>query len=346
MTPRTWIGAAGLTAVLALSALPAQAREMTVVAFGGASQDALRKVYFEPYIEATGNKIVEDTYNGSLAKIQTMIQTNNIIWDVVDFSGSGMARGCESGLIEEFDWSLLDRSKYLPGTTSDCGVAISTWAMVLAYNPKSVPEAPASWADFFDVNKFPGKRGLRRVPRTTMEIALLADGVPTSDIYKVLSTPEGVNRAFAKLDSIKEHIQWWKAGAQPPEWLAAGDVVMSAAYNGRITTANEAGANLTMIWDGQITHWTWWGIVRGSPNKEEGMKMIAFMNNPDLMVKLPAEIPYGLPRPDVSANVDPSLAADLPTNPAHMTNALTADDKFWLHNQDDLSARFNAWLAQ
>ncbi|MFX5756156.1 extracellular solute-binding protein, partial [Acinetobacter baumannii] len=113
-------------------------------------------------------------------------------------------------------------------------------------------DAPKGWADFFDTKKIPGKRALRQGPKTTLEIALMADGVAPKDVYKVLATDEGVDRAFKKLDTIKGDLVWWKAGAQPPQWLAAGDVVMSAAYNGRIAAAQTEGVKLAIVWPGSL----------------------------------------------------------------------------------------------
>src|SRR5690606_21058132 len=159
----------------------------------------------------------------------------------------------EEGLFETMHPDLLGNAEqYLPNVITECGVATYVWSMVLAYDAKRLAEAPSSWADFWDVKKFPGKRGLRKSAKYTLEAALLADGVARKDLYKVLGTAEGVSRAFAKLDEIKPYIQWWEAGAQPPQWLVAGDVVMSAAYNGRVAVAQREGASLSIVWDGSL----------------------------------------------------------------------------------------------
>ncbi|NBW25913.1 MAG: extracellular solute-binding protein, partial [Betaproteobacteria bacterium] len=97
---------------------------------------------------------------------------------------------------------------------------------------------PKTLEDFFNVTKFPGKRGLKKDPSVTLEWALMADGVAVNDVYKVLGTPAGVDRAFKKLDTIKSSIVWWTAGAQPPQLLASGEVVMTHSWHGRIVDAN------------------------------------------------------------------------------------------------------------
>ena len=132
-------------------------------------------------------------------------------------------------------------------------------------------------ADFFDLENFPGKRGLRRGPKPNLEMALMADGVPADYVYIVLSTEEGVDRAFAKLDTIKDSVVWWEAGAQPPQLLADGEVVMTTAYNGRIFNAVAAeGKPFTIVWDGQVYDIDLWAIPKGAPNKDLAMEFMVF----------------------------------------------------------------------
>ena len=134
----------------------------------------------------------------------------------------------------------------------ECGVGTIVWAHVIAYDADRIKgEGPKNWADFWNVKKWPGKRALRKNAKPSLEIALLADGVPASDVYKVLSSEAGVQRAFKKLDELKPHLQWWEAGAQPPQWLASGDVIMTSAYNGRISAAIKEGRNFKIVWTGQ-----------------------------------------------------------------------------------------------
>lgn len=346
MTKRLW--AVPLAALALLAAGASHARDLTVTGFGGAVQEAQRKAYFQPFQAATGIKIAEDTYDSGLAKVKAMIDGKSVIWDVVDIEGSDLERGCEAGYFEKIDKSMLgDMSQWLPAATfSDCGIGQFVWATVLAYNADKLKDAPQGWADFFDTKKFPGKRGLRRTAKFTMEIALLADGVPQSDLYKVLATPQGVDRAFKKLDTIKSSIQWWEAGAQPPEWLASGDVVMTSAYNGRIAAMNASGKNLKIVWPGQIYALDYWTVVKGSPFTKQAMQMIGFMSKPETLKAFSQLIPYGPPQKQAIALLPASVVEQLPTAPAHMTAALALNDKFWIENEDDLNQRFNAWLAR
>ncbi|HNS94277.1 MAG TPA: ABC transporter substrate-binding protein, partial [Thauera sp.] len=222
--------------------------DITVISFGGASQKAQDKAYYAPFAKATGVKVVAGEYNGEQAKVKAMVEAGNVTWDVLEVESPELVRGCEEGLFEKIDFAQVgDKADFVPAAVSECGVGIFVWSTALAYNADRLKEAPTSWADFWNVDKFPGKRGLRKGAKYTLEFALLADGVPTSDVYKVLATPAGVDRAFAKLDKLKANIQWWEAGAQPPQLLASGDLVMSAAYNGRISAAQVEGKNLKVV---------------------------------------------------------------------------------------------------
>lgn len=334
--------AAGLAA-----AAPAAARDLTVVGWGGASQAAHRAAYFEPFAQARGIRIVEDSYNGGLAKIQAMVETGTVTWDAVMVEDPELLRGCEGGLFEELPWDRLGgREAFIEGAASDCGVGSYVWAMVLAWDGKALKDEPKTWADFWNVERWPGKRGLRKGAKFTLEIALMADGVPPAEVYRVLATEEGIERAFAKLDALKPHIQWWEAGAQPPEWLAAGDVTMTAAYNGRITAANEEGKDFRLSWDGQVYAIDSWAVPKGSENKELAFDFIAFASQPEHQVTYATKIPYGITNKAAIAALPPEVAASLPTGEANLAKGLANDTDFWLDREEELNERFNAWVVR
>src|SRR5436309_10524122 len=231
-------------ALATLSVGVAQAAEMTLVNFGGANGNAQKAAYIEPFQKTTGTKVVVVEYNGELAKLKAMVETGKVSWDVVEIESGLIGRACEEGLLEKLDYSKIGKkSDFMPEAVQECGMGAFVWSTVLAYNADKMKVAPKNWADFWNVAKFPGKRGMRKGARYSLEFALMADGVPTKEVYKVLATKAGADRAFKKLDDLKSNIQWWEAGAQPPQFLVAGDVVMSTAYNGRIDSAQREGKN-------------------------------------------------------------------------------------------------------
>lgn len=334
--------------VVALSATHALAEgSISVMSFGGAYQEAQRKAVFETYTATTGIKVDEQEYGGEIAKIAAMIESGNTTIDVVDVDAPTLLQGCDEGIYEKIDWAQIgDRSDWLEGTTSDCGVGTIVYSTALAYNAATLKDGPKVIADLFDTAKFPGKRGLWKNPATNLEFALLADGVPANKVYEVLSTPEGVDRAFAKLDTIKKDIVWWEAGAQAPQLLASGEVVMTTAWNGRIYNANKEGQNFKIVWDNQILDSNYWAIPKGAKNPEASMAFIKYAVEPKVLAGTTKYIPYGPVRKSAAEFVTPEDAANLPTSPANLTVALTLDNAFWADNGDEIRKRFTTWLAQ
>ncbi len=333
-------------ATLAAVPLLAQA-QLTVINFGGANGKAQQKAYFEPFEKASGIKIQQVEYNGEQAKIKAMVETKNISWDVVEVESPDVARGCDEGLFERIDWAKVgNKADFQPAAVRDCGVGIFVWSTVMAYNGDKLKDGPKTWADFWDVKKTPGKRGLRKGARYNLEFALMADGVKPADVYKVLGTKEGADRAFKKMTELKPNIQWWEAGAQPPQFLVAGDVVMSSVYNGRIDAAQREGRNLKIAWTGGIYDLDYWTIVKGSPNKEAAMKFIAFASTPEAQAEYARNIAYGPTNNKALAMLDAKVLAGLPTSPANSKDALQFNIKFWTDAGEELEKRFASWAAQ
>jgi putative spermidine/putrescine transport system substrate-binding protein len=187
---------------------------------------------------------------------------------------------------------------------------------------------------------------MRRHPKYTLEFALMADGVPPDQVYELLRTPEGVDRAFAKLDEIKDDIIWWEAGAQAPQLLASGEVVMTNAWNGRISAANrDDGRNFKIVWPGSIYAVDSWVMLRGTPHKDAALKFIAFASQPEHQSKLPEAIAYGVTHIGAVEEIDPDLLRDLPTSPDNLKGAIEIDTEFWVENVEPLTERFTAWAA-
>ncbi|MDD1148860.1 ABC transporter substrate-binding protein [Pseudomonas sp. TNT2022 ID357] len=333
--------------MLCICFLPVQAAELTIISFGGAIQKAQRASYYLPFEKTGAAKIIAGEYNGDLAKIKVMADTGFVTWDLVEMDGNSLARGCEAGLLEKLDWStILAKEHLMPEAISECGAGMLVWSAGIAYNADKLKRVPASWADFWDLTQFPGKRGLRKSAVHTLEFALLADGVPRDRVYETLSTAHGVDRAFAKLDQIKSSIQWWEAGAQPQQWLAAGDVVMSSAYNGRIQDAQREGVNLHLVWNQSLFDLDHWAIVRGSKNKVLAQQFIEFASQVSNQQVFARQIAYGPTNLRALNNLPAAISSELPTYPANLEQALATNNDFWLDHAEELEVRFNAWVVR
>ncbi|KQU83910.1 spermidine/putrescine ABC transporter substrate-binding protein [Ensifer sp. Root31] len=338
-----------MTATLVLaSAVSAHTRDLTIVSWGGTFQDAQRSIFFKPFQASYGKPVLDESWEGGYGLLQSKVSAGNPNWDVVQVEAEELALGCMDGIYEPIDWKRLGgKDQFLPAAVSDCGVGAIIWSTGIAYDRDRLAQGPTSWADFWDVDKFPGKRGLRKGAKYALEFALLADGVPAGDLYNVLGQEEGVERAFRKLDALKPHIVWWESGAQPLQYLATGEVVMTAAFNGRISGINrDEGKHFEFVFPESIYAIDSWAILKGTPFTEAAMDFIAFASETENLIKLPAYTAYGLPRISAAKLVAEEHAKDLPTTPANLEKAIPLDADFWSDNAEQLSERFTAWLAQ
>lgn len=353
----------GAASAVVLAGVAQAADTITVVSWGGAYTKSQVEAYHKPWMAKTGNKIISEDYNGGLAEIKAQVEAGNVTWDIVDVELSDAVRACDEGLAEEIDMSILPAAPdgtpaaddFIAGTLDvPCAVPTIVWSTIYAYDSSKMADGPNTIADFFDLDTFPGKRGMRKSPKANLEMALMADGVPAEEVYDVLSTPEGVDRAFAVLDRIKDQVVWWEAGAQPPQLLADGEVVMTTAYNGRIFNAVAAEDKpFNIIWDGQVWDLDLWIIPKGAPNKDAALEFLAFSTATEQLAGQASWISYGPTRASSSALIgayhnkpDLKMGPQMPTAPENFENALQNDFEFWADNQDELNERFNAWLAQ
>ena len=177
------------------------ADSITVVSWGGAYTNSQVKAYHEPFTKGTGITINSADYSGGLAEVKAQVEAGNVTWDLVDVELSDAVRGCDEGLLETIDHSMLPAAPdgtsadkdFIDGALTECAVASIVWSTIYAYDgSKFTGDAPSTMEDFFNLAKFPGKRGMRKGPKANLEMALMADGVAPEDVYEVLGTPEGV----------------------------------------------------------------------------------------------------------------------------------------------------------
>ncbi len=331
---------------------PSYSQALTATSWGGAYSMSQRKAYYEPFTAEFGITVLEDEWDGSMAKVRAMVDTSNYVTHVIDAEKSDVVEGCDEGTLETIDYSRLGgKDKFIPGAALECGVGTITWSSIYAFDGDAFPEGgprPSTIGDLFDVEAFPGPRALYRNPDPLLEWALMADGVPMDQIFSTLETEAGIDQAFAKLDEIKPHVKvWWTAGAQPPQLLADKEVVIATAWNGRIFNAvKNEGKNFVIVWDGQILDMDYWIIPRGHPELDLAYKFLEYASRPEVMANQSKYISYGPTVHEAVPLIDPAILADLPTAPANTKNYLNANFQFWADRGEELEERFEAWLIK
>ena len=350
-----------LSTALTGLAVSAQAADLTVMSWGGAYGAAQTEAHVKPFAAKTGIATVMLDSDNPATPIKAAVEAGNVTTDVASVEYADAIRLCDEGLLEPIDINALPpgadgvpaSEDFLPGAVTECGVSTDIWSNVFAYDStKLTGTVPTTVADFFDLEKFPGKRGLKKGAKAVLEFALMGDGVAPADVYATLATPEGVERAFAKLDTIKDSVVWWEAGAQPPQLLADGEVVMTTAYNGRIFNAAVGeGKPFVIVWDGQLYENEMYVIPKGAPNKDQALEFIKFATSTEGLQAQATQISYGPARKSANATEivfkdgKTVMAPHLPTAPENMTNALESSFEFWVDKDSELNERFNAWLA-
>jgi putative spermidine/putrescine transport system substrate-binding protein len=334
-------------ALLGASISCALARDLTIVTRGAASGEPMRKVFVQPFVAATSIQVLQEIWDGGIDALESHLKAPENEWDVIELRGDELVAACADGLLEKLDFSAIGgKDHYLAQGVTDCGVGAVAVNVLLAWDRDKFSATP-TWADFWDIAKYPGKRGLFRGPRGNLEIALIADGVAPGDVYKVLATAEGVDRAFRKLDQLKPYLVWWQTGEDAERILSSGDVLMTSAPSDRISVAARAGPrNFGMQWTASLSEVKSWAIVKGSPNLRQAIQFLYFAGTSAIEARLlDVAGTSGLAK-GTNDLLPPELAAISPTSPANLGAAVRFDGGFWRDNLAKLGPRFDAWLAQ
>lgn len=304
---------------------------------GGSYHDAMQAGILDPFTTDTGIEVTAEAGTDN-AKLRSMVDANRVVWDVYNGDNT-WGTSADSNYLEPLDYSVIPGDEILDGYSSEYRVANTLYSILLAYNTNSVTTAPTGWADFFDLKKFPGKRGVMDYSAGGIfEIALLADGVAPDKLY-----PLDIPRATAKLDTIKDQLVFWQSGSESEEIVGSGEVAMVMTYNAR---AYDAKVNLKLpvdyTFDQQILAASYLSIPKGTKNLDAAMKLIAFAVSADHN-GAPSEFSPLAPS-NTKAVADPTMAPDLPTSHLDDTTA-SFDDEWIAKNSAEIDSAYQAWRA-
>ena len=362
--------------LLALSfvvSLTSSAFAVTVASWGGAYTESQKLGYGDPTAKALGVEINWVDYSGGLSEIKAQKEAGAITWDIIDLFAFDTINGCDEGLFVKFDFDkdfpaapdgTPASEDFFAPMPSKCAVGNILYSWNYAYNSKNVDGTPSTIKDFFNTKKFPGKRAIYKSALTNLEIALAGDGVYMgkggSEIYKLLETEAGVNRAMNKIKELctdpNGGCVFWSAGAQPPELLMSGEVVMATGWNGRFFNAIVGeGAPLVQVWDGQGLDYEYFALVKGGPDEANAKKALAMMTNTEMLAgsaKYIAYAPYRLSSLEIIKANEPwykdgktEMMPQMPTAPANTKKYFLVDPFFWADNGTELGEKWEAMKA-
>ncbi len=321
---------------------------LIIASYGGYWQEVLQQSMFVPYAAESSREVIDEIYNGQYQPMLDQAALGVTRWDLVNVEGNMVILGEDDGILERIDYSVVDSLDLIPEARHSHGVGVMTWSWILAYSKSAFPQtAPNSWADFFDIDRFPGSRGLQKDPRRVLEAALLADGVSEAQLY-----PLNVDRALAKLDQLiadlgaeGDELVWWSAYAEPAGLINNGTVVMTPGTNGRILQAIEAGGtDIAYTWSGGIIDLDWWVVMKDTPNKKAAMEFLKFASSVQAQRQMSTLISYGPVNPDALALLPATVREKLPTHPANLDAQLFFDTEWWSANYESVLVRWNQWF--
>lgn len=331
----------------------ASASDLRVVSWGGTYTRSQMLGFVLSYQDEHDRDVEVLDFDGGLREISRQVSAYNVRWDAVDLEQLDVLRGCREGLLEPVEELELADSPdgvsaeddFIAGALSECGVGSVVWYTVIGYNPGDFADNPPSRIeDFFNLSDYPGNRGMRRTPMGNLEWALIADGVDADEVYDVLKTKRGQDRAFAMLDRIKPNVIWWQDGNEPVDMLRQGRVRMSTIYSGRVKWANEElDADLDLIWSHAQRSMQQWAIPRHSQNSDLAREFIRYATTTESIAGQIEHIPYQPARRSAEPLVPESMREYLPPNDLERDD-FNVDPQWWADNFEELNARFERWI--
>jgi len=343
----------GTTSLALLLGGTAMADTVRVANYGGSFGDAMNKICLEPFNNSgSGHTAEQVVTDNMLAQLKIQQDTKNVVWDIAPGAeGEAYITAKTNGWLETFDWAALDPDGKLPAVAKpDHGIASSAYSSTLGIRTDKLPQGKEmkSWADFWNVAEFPGPRSLRNSPVENLEFALMADGVPAKEVYGVLRSEGGVDRAFKKLGEIKPSIvQWWTSAQQPVQGLASGELSFATSFNGRIANLKKDNVPVKIMWDGASLNTSPITIPAGAPNKEGALALIKFCYlDPARMVELSRATGTGSLLPEVVKQFSAEEQADMPTAEQNLAVQLVIDPQFWYENRAKIQKRWEEWMLQ
>jgi putative spermidine/putrescine transport system substrate-binding protein len=323
---------------------PPKPAQIVVNASGGAMAKSLREAFFNDFEKIHGIRVI-DSSPADLGKLRAMVQSGNIEWAVTELGAEEVFLAQELNLIEPLDKKIIDLSRFpehLKGRTHV--FTRSAYSTVIGYRTDIFKGGahPKSWAEFWDVKKFPGPRSMRNSPADNLEFALLADGVPKDKIY-----PIDMDRAFKKLDEIKPHVTvWWTTGAQSAQVLIDKEVVLGTAWNGRYYDGIKNGAPIAIEWGEGAIKESAFAIPKGAKDAYWGQQMLQVMTDPKRQAVYAGLISYPGLNLDSVQYTDEKIRPFLPTYKDNLDKQFWVDTQWWAKNGPQAQERWSRWILQ
>lgn len=277
------IGGTLLAGTLPHSRALAADDEIVLQNWGGTAEKAVMAAFADTAKQQIGRTLVVDGSGSTAGNVRAMEDAKHVTVDLMDLDlGTSMQLG-QAGLLEEIDYAIVDKSKVLTGFATPWGVGSYLFSYIFAANEKRVKDkVPKTWADFWNVKDFPGKRGLPGESQGVWEAALLADGVASDAIY-----PIDFDRAVRKIKELKSNAVFWKTGAESEDLLRQGEVMASLMWSNRAVVVKRQLKSIAWTWDQAILASSGWSAPKNNPaGRKAAMQFINLALDPAGQIKV------------------------------------------------------------
>jgi putative spermidine/putrescine transport system substrate-binding protein len=309
--------------------------------WGGPWEEAARAILFDPFTTETGIEI-RTISPVSFAKLAAQTRSGVYEFDVTTLGAAELGRANKANLIDAYDASKIPAGSLWPGAVTLNGINSHAFANIIAYRKDRFPNGgPKSWADFWDTAKFPGPRCLQNYPGRVLAFALMADGVPIDKLF-----PYDLDRAFKSLDRIKPDIRvWWSQSPQSQQLLRDGEVDLIGMWNTSAQAMVDQNLPIELVFNQAVIDVATWVVARGTPRAKNAWRFIEFAVAPERLAKFAAKNNYGPMNPASFKFLPPDVVARMPTSPDNLAKSVVLDAEKLLPQLDDMSKRFEQWLA-
>lgn len=315
-------------------------RELVMVNWGGLANDGFGRFYGEPFMQANaGWRVVQDSTGPSAGRIRSMVESRRTTWDLCDSSAGASVMLGRQNLLNTIDYGIVDRNDVIdPRFALEYGAAPYSFSSVLCYDSSKFPNgAPTGWADFWDFQRFPGKRLLRRDAVGSLDAAQMALGKDPRNLY-----PLDIRACLRKVQELRRNAVYWNSGSESEQFLRTGEAVMGQIWHTRATVLErESQGRIKFIWPQGLLQAGLFVIPRGNPGGEMAQRLLASMlKNVEPQVGLLALLGNGPANPRAAALVPQELKRVNPTDPANAAVQVVLDGNWWGANYQQANADF------
>ena len=318
--------------------------------YGGMWAEHFTKNVFPKFTEKTGIEVVSVPGAGSkIARIDLMIKTGKVDLDLVATDASDVSKGKGLNLWEKIEVSRVPNLALCNPAfreKDDMSAPSSFYWMIMFLLTSKISETPDSWEAMWDP-KYKGWVSILNDPGWSNILPITASTMGIKQ--EELANPDTLDKVWKKLDLLKDQIKrWYSGGADWQQAVAASEIWIGAAWNGRVYDSSKKGVPVKGVWPKEggylcVDHWV---IPKGTPRKAEAEQLLDFLLTPEANKSFTEDTGFGgsyQGLADLITDEEARLGAYGP--PGAIENAIKEDWSWYLPQAKEIEERWAEWIA-